>query len=75
MQAWMEENAKTCTQQGIDPYIAPCRMPHGQSLPSKRGPLPRDADAITRMAHKIRSKKGAAILAQRKAIVEPVNGK
>ncbi len=36
--------------------------------------MPRNADARTRMARKIRSKKGSRIYAQRKAIVEPVNG-
>jgi len=36
--------------------------------------MPKDADAKTRMARKLRSKKGSAIYAQRKAIVEPVNG-
>lgn len=56
------------------PYIATGRLPHGQPRPPKRGPLPRDADARTRMARKLRSKQGSAIYAQRKAIVEPVNG-
>jgi hypothetical protein len=50
------------------------RMPHGQPPPPKRGPIPRDADAKARMARKIRSKRGSRIYAQRKAIVEPVNG-
>jgi len=36
--------------------------------------MPKDADAKARMARKIRSKAGSAIYAQRKAIVEPVNG-
>ena len=71
---WSEDNAKACTDQGIDAHIATGRLPHGQPLPPKRGPLPRDADAKTRMARKLRSKKGSAIYAQRKAIVEPVNG-
>lgn len=71
---WSEDNAKICADQGIDAYIATGRLPHGQPLPPKRGPLPRDADARTRMARKLRSKKGSAIFAQRKAIVEPVNG-
>ena len=71
---WSEDNAKTCSDQGIDAYIATSRRPHGQPLPPKRGPLPREADARTRMARKLRSKQGAAIYAQRKAIVEPVNG-
>jgi len=71
---WSEDNAKICADQGIDAYIATGRLPHGQPPPPKRGPLPRDADAKTRMARKLRSKKGSRIYAQRKAIVEPVNG-
>ncbi len=71
---WTDENAKACVDQGIDAYIATGRLPHGQPPPPKRGPMPKDADAKTRMARKIRSKKGSRIYAQRKAIVEPVNG-
>ncbi len=71
---WSNDNAKVCSDQGIDAYIATGRLPHGQPLPPKRGPLPRDADANTCMARKLRSKQGSAIYAQRKAIVEPVNG-
>jgi len=71
---WSEDNAGHCKDLGIDAYIATGRLPHGQPPPPKRGPLPRDADAKTRMARKLRSKKGSAIYAQRKAIVEPVNG-
>jgi hypothetical protein len=40
----------------------------------KRGPMPKDADAKTHMARKRRSKKASRIYAQRKTIVEPVNG-
>jgi transposase len=71
---WSEDNAGHCENLGIDAYIATGRLPHGQPPPAQRGPLPRDADAKTRMARKLRSKKGSAIYAQRKAIVEPVNG-
>ena len=71
---WSEDNAKACADKGIDAYIATGRLPHGQPPPPQRGPLPRDADAKTRMARKLRSKQGSAIYAQRKAIVEPVNG-
>ena len=60
--------------QGIDAYIATGRLPHGQKLPSKRGPLPRDANTNTRMARMLRSKKASRIYAQCIAIVEPVNG-
>jgi hypothetical protein len=71
---WSENNAKTCAEQGIDAYIATGRLPHGKPPPPKRGPLPKDADAKSRMARKLRSKAGSAIYAQRKAMVEPVNG-
>ena len=69
-----DDNLNHCEQRGVDAYIATGRLPHGKPPPPKRGPLPKDADARTRMARKLRSKKGSKIYAQRKAIVEPVNG-
>ena len=71
---WSDANAEHCEELGIVAYIATGRLPHGQPLPPKRGRMPKDADAKTRMARKLRSKKGSRIYAQRKAIVEPVNG-
>jgi transposase len=71
---WSEDNANACADKGIDAYIATGRLPHGQPPPPMRGPLPRGADFRTRMTRKLRSKKGSAIYARRKAIVEPVNG-
>ena len=71
---WSEANAKICAEQGIDAYIATGRLAHGQPLPPKRGPMPKDADVKARMARKLRSKAGSRIYSQRKAIVEPVNG-
>ena len=71
---WSEANAKQCQQRGIDAYIATGRLPHGQPPPPRRGRLPKEADTKTRMARKLRSKQGSAIYAQRKTIVEPVNG-
>lgn len=69
-----EDNANACADQGMDAYIATGRLPQGQPPPPKRGPLPRDANTKTRMARKLTSKMGSRIYAQRKAIVEPVNG-
>jgi hypothetical protein len=71
---WSEDNAKACTDQGIDAYIATGRLPHGQASPPKRGPIPRNTDAKARMSRMLRSKKGSAVYSQRKAIVESVNG-
>ena len=70
-----ENNVNTCADQGVDSCIATGRLPHGQKLPHKRGPMPRDADTKTRMVRKLRSKKGSKIYARRKVIVEPVNGR
>jgi len=71
---WSQDNADLCAGQGFDAYVATGRLPHGQPLPPKRGPMPRNADAKSRMARKLRSKTGSAIDDQRKAIKEPVNG-
>jgi hypothetical protein len=37
---WSEDNAKACTDQGIDASIATGRLAHGQPPPPQRGPLP-----------------------------------
>jgi hypothetical protein len=58
---WSVENAKACADKGIDAYIATGRLLHGQPSPPRRGPMPRNADAKTRMARKLRSKKGSGI--------------
>jgi hypothetical protein len=58
---WSDNNFNACADQGIDAYIATGRLPHGQKLPPKRCQLPRDANTKTRMARKLRSKKGSKI--------------
>ena len=68
---WSDSNAEHCEERGIDAYnryaeaegYATGRLSHGQPLPPKRGPMPNDADAKSRMARKLRSKKGSAIYA------------
>jgi transposase len=70
-----EENAKTCEQHGLDPYIATTRFKHSEPpLPPPDQPVPEDATPKQRMGHKLRTKKGAEIYKRRKAIVEPVFG-
>ena len=71
---WSKANAEHCEQLGIDGYISTGRLSHGQPLPLKRGPMPNNADAKTRMARRLRSKNGSEIDAQRKAILDLVNG-
>ena len=50
---WSDSNAEHCEERGIDTYnryaeaegYATGRLSHGQPLPPKRGPMPKDADA------------------------------
>jgi len=69
-----EENVKTLQAQGIDPYVCPDRLKHGDEIPAGRGPLPKDATFPDRMRRKLRTKEGRAVYKRRKAIVEPVFG-
>jgi transposase len=59
----------------IDAYIATRKQTHGERPgPCPRGPLPKGATNIDRMARKLHTQAGAAVYAVRKAIVEPVIG-
>lgn len=56
-------------------YISTRRMKQGRPVPeSPRGRIPADATPTDRMARKLKTKKGKAVYARRKAIVEPVFG-
>jgi hypothetical protein len=70
-----EENVKTTTAHGLDPHIATGRFKQSEPQPpAPRGPIPKDATPKQRMARKLKTKKGHAPYARRKAIVEPVFG-
>jgi transposase len=59
----------------IDAYISTRKQTHDERFgPCPRGPLPKTATRVDRMARKLRTKAGAAAYAARKAIVEPVFG-
>ena len=60
---WSEANTELCAEQVIDAYISMGRLPHGQPLPPKRGPMPKDADVKALMARKFRSNSASAIYA------------
>jgi len=53
----MLQRIAASADQGIDAHIATGRLPHGKPLPPKRGRMPKDADAKTRMVRKLRSKR------------------
>ena len=71
---WSEANEKAALEMGIDPYIATGRLRRGEVESRPIGRIPNSLGAKERMHRKIRTKKGKAIYARRKAIVEPVFG-
>ncbi len=70
-----EENLRTLAEKEIDPYIATGRQKHTEwRAPAPRGRPPAHLTRRERMARKLRTLKGRAVYACRKAIVEPVFG-
>ena len=72
-----EGNVKRCEANEITPYISDCRERH--NLPwderfKSPPPCPEDADAVTAMAHRLRTPAGKAVYAKRKSTVETVFG-
>ena len=71
---WSAENSEACTKRNIQDFIATGRLKHGEEPPAVRGRPPKNLDAKGRMWRKLRTKKGQAIYARRKAVVEPCFG-
>jgi transposase len=72
-----EANVEACESQGITPYIAVDREHHNQDPWDRfREPpaLPEDADAVSRMRHRLKTAAGKATYALRKVTSEPVFG-
>ena len=69
-----EDNIMLLEDAGFDPHVATGRIKHGATLPAVRGRPPRDMTAKERMQRKLRTKRGKALYARRKAVVEPVFG-
>ncbi len=60
---------------GCEPFIAADKAKHGETAPSApRGRMPKGLSIADRMRRKLRTKRGRAVYARRKAIVEPVFG-
>ncbi|MEA2230261.1 MAG: hypothetical protein QOD83_77 [Solirubrobacteraceae bacterium] len=69
------ENIARTAAHGLDAHIATGRQKHSDPPPlSPRGRIPTDATPRQRMARKLKTKKGRAVYARRKVIVEPVFG-
>lgn len=70
-----DESLTAVAETTIDAYISTRKQKHGERPgPCPRGPLPKTATIIDRMARKLQTKAGAAVYAARKGIVEPVIG-
>jgi transposase len=70
-----EANVQTAVDRGLDPLLATGKFNHNEPPPpSPRGPIAKDATPKQRMARKLKTNKGHAAYARRKAIVEPVFG-
>ena len=71
----LNQAAQTTASTGTEFFIATGRTKHHDPIPkAPRGRIPADATAKQRMARKLTTKKGRAVYARRKAIVEPVFG-
>ena len=69
-----EDDVTWLQEKEIDPYIATGRQKHNEVPESSRGRIPKHYTIKQRMTRKLKTKKGRAIYARRKVIVEPVYG-
>lgn len=72
-----ESNVGECLSEQMTPYIAVGRDRHNQTLGERffqQSPLPKDADSVTKMKHRLQTKEGRQLYAKRKSTVEPVFG-
>ncbi|MCL5266634.1 MAG: transposase [Bacteroidetes bacterium] len=73
---YSEENVKYAEGKGIETYIAPERLDHGEwyRIGVVRGRKPKGMGVKELMRRKLRTKKGKKIYSKRKETVEPVFG-
>jgi transposase len=74
---YSEANVGVCETNKITPYLAFGRDQHNQPLMDRfrePEPIPENADAVTRMKHRLRTQAGKKLYAKRKSTVEPVFG-
>lgn len=69
------DNVKALAGLGVEPFIATGRRKHGEVAPAApKGRIPGGLTAKELMARKLLTKRGRAVYAERKKIVEPVFG-
>lgn len=70
-----EDNLQNAADTHINVLVATGRLKRNEHVPdTPKGPIPKDATQRERMARRLRTKKGRADYARRKAIVEPAFG-
>ena len=72
-----EANVERCEADSITPYIPQGRQGHNEQLQQRFAadpPEPEQANAVDAMAHRLKTRKGKAVYAQRKSTVETVFG-
>ncbi len=73
---YSEANTAALEDRGIDPYVATERLKHNEKMAAvPRGRIPEGLTAKQRMARKLRTKKGRAMYAKRKGMIEPIFGR
>jgi len=69
-----EENVTRAASMGIDAYVATGRQKHGDEPAPVRGRMPEGLSVKEWMARRLRTKRGRAVYARRKAVAEPPFG-
>jgi len=72
-----EANVQCCEADSITPYIPQGRQGHNEQLQQRFAadpPEPEQPNAVDAMAHRLKTRKGKAVYAQRKSTVETVFG-
>lgn len=74
---YSDSNVTACEKAGMEPFIPPRREKHNQPLAERfaePGPLPPEADPISKMRHKLKTADGRGLYAKRKCTIEPLFG-
>lgn len=72
-----EHNIYQCENSGVIPYISFGKDQHNQPLEQRfkaEEPLPENPTVVEKMKHRLQTKEGKQIYAQRKSTVEPIFG-
>jgi len=72
-----ENNITLCEKENITPYISFGKEKHNQPIEDRfkeADPLPENPTSVEKMKHRLQTKEGKAIYAERKSVIEPIFG-